>query len=626
MSYNSKDIEVLSGLDPVRKRPGMYTDTDCPNHLAQEVIDNSIDEAIGGHCDTIEIKFLKDHSLCVTDNGRGMPVDMHPTEGMPGVEVILEKLHAGGKFGGGSYGHSGGLHGVGISVVNALSTLLDVKIIRGGQQYGVIYENGEKTKSLFKIKKAPKKETGTIVHFYPDKSYFDRQPFARDRLIQLIKDKSMLCPGLNVQVIDEIDDVEHNFCFTDGIKGFVSSHDGAESPCAGAIFSEGIDKEDKHISWACYWSEEKSTLGKSFVNLIPTVRHGTHINGFKDGLFKAVKDFADFHSIETKKVKISPDDVWKSINYVVSFKMLEPSFSGQTKECLSSRPAALFVSPLVKDELSLFLNSDVERGKVLCELFMNNAAIRTKAATKVDRKKIGKLGALPGKLTDCSITDRDQAEVFIVEGDSAGGSAKQARDRITQAILPLRGKILNTWEVDSDLVLNSKEISDISTAIGVSPNSHDFSELRYGKICILADADSDGAHIATLAICLFVRHFYPLVERGHIFIAMPPLYRIDIGKHVFYALDDEEKDDRLAKIASEKLRGKVNVQRFKGLGEMNPPQLKVTTLDPLTRRLVQLTADDADALMECMSMLMKKSRASDRLEFITENSDVELAE
>jgi len=621
--YDSSSISVLKGLEAVRRRPGMYTDTVCPNHLGQEVIDNSIDEALAGHCDHISIVFGEDHSLEVSDNGRGMPVDIHPEEGIPGVEVILETLHAGGKFGGGSYDHSGGLHGVGISVVNALSLELNVQVKRDGLLQAVDYENGDKVKSLYHVKKIAKKVTGTTVLFRPDPKYFDNKEFNREKLIELVRYKTMLCPCLKVSIYDEFTNQEHNFHFPDGIKSEVEGREDAQEAVGSTIFFDNGEKGDMLVSWACYWNVDKSGLRNSFVNLIPTVRHGTHVNGLKDGLFKAVREFADFHNIEPPKVKITSDDLWRNVNFILSFKMLEPQFSGQTKECLSSRTAAQTVSSIVQDRFSLFLNHDVEKAKVLCELFVQNAAARTRAANKVERKKIGKVMALPGKLTDCSTNIREDAEIFVVEGDSAGGSAKQARDRVNQAILPLRGKILNTWEVASDVVLKSKEISDISTAIGVSPDSDDLSEQRYGKICILADADSDGAHIASLAVCLFVRHFRAVINQGHVYIAMPPLYRIDVGKQVFYALDESEKDATLRDIEAKKIRGTVSVQRFKGLGEMNPKQLKETALDPMSRRLVQLTTDDTEELDEVMSMLMAKKRSGDRLTFITENSDME---
>lgn len=613
--YNAGSIEVLSGLEPVQKRPGMYTDTSRPNHLGQEVIDNSVDEALAGHADRIEVILYKDGSLSVEDNGRGMPVDIHPEEGISGVELILTKLHAGGKFSGDNYQFSGGLHGVGVSVVNALSTSLEVWVRRNGIQYHIGFENGFKTSELKEVGTVGKKNTGTKVKFTADTKYFDSPKFSLSRLKHLLKAKAVLCSGLHVVFIDQSgsEEAREEWFFQDGLKDYLAQANDGFVLLPDEPFIGGLTEKTQGVDWAVQWLPEGGELvTESYVNLIPTAQGGTHVNGLRTGLLEAMREFCDFHSLLPRGIKLTAEDVWDRCSYVLSAKIQEPQFSGQTKERLSSRQIVAFISATVKDSFSLWLNSHVEDGKKIADIVINSAQKRLKDSKKVVRKRVTQGPALPGKLADCSGQDSSRSELFLVEGDSAGGSAKQAREKDFQAILPLRGKILNTWEVDSNQVLASQEIHDMSVAIGVDPGEDDLSGLRYGKICILADADSDGLHIATLICALFVRHFPALVNGGHVFVAMPPLYRIDIGKEVYYALDDEEKDITLHKIAAENKRGTPNVQRFKGLGEMNPSQLRETTMAPDTRRLIQLTMEDKPDTDELLDKLLSKKRAGDR--------------
>ncbi|ETI61466.1 DNA topoisomerase IV subunit B [Marinomonas profundimaris] len=613
--YNAGSIEVLSGLEPVQKRPGMYTDTSRPNHLGQEVIDNSVDEALAGHADRIEVILYKDGSLSVEDNGRGMPVDIHPEEGVSGVELILTKLHAGGKFSGDNYQFSGGLHGVGVSVVNALSTSLEVLVRRNGIQYHIGFENGFKTSDLKEVGTVGKKNTGTKVKFTADGKYFDSPKFSLSRLKHLLKAKAVLCSGLHVVFIDQSgsEDVREEWFYQDGLKDYLALANEGFVLLPEAPFIGGLTEKTQGVDWAVQWLPEGGELvTESYVNLIPTAQGGTHVNGLRTGLLEAIREFCDFHNLLPRGIKLTAEDVWDRCSYVLSAKIQEPQFSGQTKERLSSRQIVAFISATVKDSFSLWLNKHVEDGKKIADIVINSAQKRLKASKKVVRKKVTQGPALPGKLADCSGQDSTRSELFLVEGDSAGGSAKQAREKDFQAILPLRGKILNTWEVDSNQVLASQEIHDMSVAIGVDPGEDDLSGLRYGKICILADADSDGLHIATLICALFVKHFPALVNNGHVFVAMPPLYRIDLGKEVYYALDDEEKDITLHKLASENKRGTPNVQRFKGLGEMNPSQLRETTMAPDTRRLIQLTMEDKPDTDELLDKLLSKKRAGDR--------------
>ncbi|MGB1310730.1 MAG: DNA topoisomerase IV subunit B [Leucothrix sp.] len=621
--YNASAIEVLSGLDPVRKRPGMYTDTTRPNHLAQEVIDNSVDEAVSGFANKIHVVLHADGSLSVADNGRGMPVDIHPEKKLPGIEVILCTLHAGGKFSDKNYQFSGGLHGVGVSVVNALSLILDVRIKRDGKEYQMTFENGHKASDLEVIGSVGKKNTGTTLHFWPNAQYFDTAKFSISRLKHNLRAKAVLCPGLHVTFVEEAKNETTEWYYEDGLKDYLidSIKDFISLP--EDPFSGVLNTEKEAVEWALNWLPEGGDLvQESYVNLIPTTQDGTHVNGLRTGLTEALRDFSEFRSLLPRGIKIAPEDVWDRICFIVSYKMSEPQFAGQTKERLSSRNAAGFVSSAIKDAFSLYLNQHPEIGDEIAEHVINNAQKRQKASKKVVRKKVATGPALPGKLADCSSQDLSRTEIFLVEGDSAGGSAKQARDREFQAIMPLRGKILNTWEVDSDQVLGSQEIHDISVAVGVEPGSSDISNLRYGKICILADADSDGAHIATLICALFVKHFRPMVEAGHVYIAMPPLYRVDIGKQVEYALDEEERQAIMDRIESKKLKGKVSVTRFKGLGEMNPLQLRETSMAPDTRRLIQLTLDDPETTDATMDMLLAKKRAADRKAWLESKGDL----
>lgn len=612
-NYDASAIEVLTGLDPVRKRPGMYTDTTRPNHLAQEVIDNSVDEALAGHADRVEVTLHTDGSVTVTDNGRGMPVDIHPEQGKSGVEVILCTLHAGGKFSDQNYQFSGGLHGVGVSVVNALSQRLEVKIKRSGQLWSMNFADGHKASELAAIGKVAKKETGTSVHFWPDPKYFDSPKFSIPRLKHNLRAKAVLCPGLLIRFTDEESHEVIEWHYQDGLRDYLMEAVKGFELLPEQPFTGNLHATRETVDWALLWLPEGGELTQeSYVNLIPTIQGGTHVNGLRTGVTDALREFCEFRNLLPRGLKLTPDDVWENISYVLSFKMQEPQFAGQTKERLSSREAASFVSGSLKDAFSLYLNQNTRIGEQLADMAINNANRRQRASKKVVRKKVTSGPALPGKLADCSSQDITRTELFLVEGDSAGGSAKQARDREFQAIMPLRGKILNTWEVDSDQVLASQEVHDISVAIGVEPGHRDLSQLRYGKVCILADADSDGAHIATLLCALFVRHFRSLVEAGHVFVAMPPLYRIDIGKEVYYALDDAERQARLDLLAAEKKRGTISVTRFKGLGEMNPLQLRETTISPDTRRLVQLTLEDSAAAEAMMDMLLAKKRAADR--------------
>jgi topoisomerase-4 subunit B len=622
-SYDASDIEVLSGLEPVRKRPGMYTDTSRPNHMAQEVIDNSVDEAIAGFATQIEVTLFKDGSLQVKDNGRGMPVDKHPKLKMSGVEVILTKLHAGGKFSNKSYRFSGGLHGVGVSVVNALSKHLEVWVKRNGKEYNMAFAGGDKASKLEEVGKVGKNNTGTTLRFWPDPKYFDAPGFSRRHLKHILRAKAVLCPGLLVRFHDEKNKEKEEWQYADGLRDYLMDALQELETVPKEPFIGTMEGNRESAEWAVVWLPEGGdAVAESYVNLIPTSQGGTHVNGLRTGLTEAVREFCEFRNLLPRGVKITPEDVWGSCSYILSVKLEDPQFSGQTKERLSSRECATFVSGVVKDSLSLWLNHNTDAGEVIAEMAISAAQARTRAGRKVARKKVTQGPALPGKLADCSNPDPQRSELFLVEGDSAGGSAKQARDREFQAILPLRGKILNTWEVDSAEVLASQEVHDISVAIGVEPGSDDLSRLRFNKICILADADSDGAHIATLLCALFLRHFRTLVQKGHVYVAMPPLYRIDVGKQVFYALDDAERQGVLDRIAAEKIRGKVSEQRFKGLGEMNPKQLRETTIHPDTRRLVQLTVKSGDSSSRMMDMLLAKKRAADRKAWLQKKGDL----
>ena len=612
-NYDASSIEVLTGLEPVKKRPGMYTETERPNHLIHEVMDNSVDEAVSGYATQINVVLHPDGSVSVEDNGRGIPVDIHPKEGVTAVEVILTKLHAGGKFSNDSYQFSGGLHGVGVSVVNALSSSFEVWIKRDGKHYYMAFSSSIKTGNLEVIGEVGKRNTGTLIKFTPNTKYFDSVKFSINQLRHNLRSKAVLCPGLEVNFDNQMDNTKDKWLYQDGIKDYLQATlDGLDCLPSSPFVASFKSKEDQ-LDCALTWTENNTNITtESYVNLIPTIGGGTHVNGLRSGLTDALKEFCEFRNLIPKNIKLTPDDVWQKIAFVLSIKILDPQFSGQTKERLSSRECASFVSGVVKDSFSLWLNQHTDIAEKIAELAILNAQSRLKSSKKVVRKKIVSGPALPGKLSDCTSSDLDQTEVFLVEGDSAGGSAKQARDKEYQAILPLRGKILNTWEVDSAQVLESNEIHDISVAIGLEPDSNDLSGLRYGKICILADADSDGAHIATLICALFVKHFPKLVKEGHIYIAMPPLYRIDAGKQVFYALDNKEKNAIEKKLIKENKRQKIQVQRFKGLGEMNPKQLRETTMQPDTRRLIQLTLNNPLQVNQKMDMLLSKKRAPDR--------------
>ena len=622
-TYDSSAIEVLTGLEPVRKRPGMYTTTERPNHLAQEVIDNAADEAIAGYCDEITVTLHDDGSLSVTDNGRGMPVDKHAKEGVSGVEVILTRLHAGAKFSDKNYRFSGGLHGVGVSVVNALSKRLEVWVRRDGNEYHMRFADGKKKQELKVVGQVGKRNTGTTVQFWPDEKFFDSVKYSVPRLKHVMRAKAVLAPGLRMRFINESDKADNEeWFYENGLPAYLMSElEGAptipEQPFVGRF--KGHDHE---VDWAVVWiADEGEVVGESYVNLIPTAQGGTHVNGFRTGLTEAIREFCEFRNLLPRGVKLTPEDVWARVSYILSVRMSDPQFSGQTKDRLSSREASAFVSGVTQDAFSIWLNQNVADAERIAQVAIQSAMVRLRQTKKVERKKLTSGPALPGKLADCTAQDLGRTELFLVEGDSAGGSAKQARDREFQAIMPLRGKILNTWEVDSAEVLSSQEVHDIAVALGVDPGSPNLDGLRYGKVCILADADSDGAHIATLLCALFVKHFRKLVEDGRVYVAMPPLYRIDVGKNVYYALDDQERDGVLARLDAEGVKARVNIQRFKGLGEMNPMQLRETTMDPNTRRLVQLRIDEGDITFATIDMLLAKNRAGDRKQWLTEEGN-----
>ncbi|MGQ0658713.1 MAG: DNA topoisomerase IV subunit B [Chromatiales bacterium] len=621
--YDSADIEVLTGLEPVRKRPGMYTDTSRPNHLVQEAVDNSVDEAIAGYATRVEVILHADNSVTVADDGRGMPVDEHPDEKVSGVEVILTRLHSGGKFSNKHYQYSGGLHGVGVSVVNALSSRLEVWVRRGGSEYHMQFANGEPSGPLKVIRTVSRQNTGTTIRFWPDPKYFDTAKIATPRLKHVLRAKAVLCSGLRVTFHDEGTGDSEAWRYEDGLRTYLAE---ALSDCEllpPEPFMGNRKSEHEAVDWAVHWLPgDGEPVAESYVNLVPTVQGGTHVNGLRQGLLDAVREFCEFRNLLPRGLKLTAEDVCDRCCYVLSVKLANPQFSGQTKERLSSRECATFVSGVIRDALSLWLHQRVELGERIAAIAIERAAARQKSAKQVVRKRVTGGPALPGKLADCALQDPDVTELFLVEGDSAGGSAKQARDREFQAVMPLRGKILNTWEVDSAEVLASQEVHDIAVAIGVDPGLSSLEGLRYGKVCILADADSDGHHISTLLCALFVRHFRALVEAGHIFVAMPPLYRIDVGKEVFYALDDAERRGVEDRIAAEGLKGKVAVQRFKGLGEMNPLQLRETTMAPATRRLVQLTIEEAQVTDETMDMLLARKRVADRKTWLETKGDM----
>ncbi len=620
--YNAADIEVLSGLDPVKRRPGMYTDTTRPNHLAQEVIDNAVDEALAGHASEIEVILFKDGSCQVSDDGRGMPVDIHPEEKISGVELILTRLHAGGKFNNRNYTFSGGLHGVGVSVVNALSTKVELFIKRDGNEYRMEFRNGDAASKLEIVGSVGKKNTGTRLRFWADPKYFDTAKYNLRALKHLLRAKAVLCPGLTVKLFDEASGERDEWHYADGLRDYLLGELSGRELLPPELFVGQLSKQSEIVDWAVSWIPEGELVQESYVNLIPTAQHGTHVNGLRSGLTDALREFCDFRNLLPRGVKLAPEDVWDRVAFVLSLKMTDPQFSGQTKERLSSRQAAGFIEGAAHDAFSLWLNQHTDFGERIAQLAIERASARLKTEKQIVRKKVTQGPALPGKLADCISQDLSRTELFLVEGDSAGGSAKQARDKDFQAILPLRGKILNTWEVASGGVLASNEVHDLAVAIGCDPGKDDITGLRYGKVVILADADSDGLHIATLLTALFLKHFPALVQAGNIFVAMPPLFRVDVGKQVFYALDEEEKRLLLEKIEREKLKGAVNVTRFKGLGEMNPSQLRESTIHPDTRRLVQLTNDDDSGTRSLMDMLLAKKRAGDRKAWLEQKGDL----
>ncbi len=620
--YNAADIEVLSGLDPVKRRPGMYTDTTRPNHMIQEVVDNAVDEALAGYAKSITVTLHTDGSVSVSDDGRGMPVDIHPEEGISGVELILTRLHAGGKFSNKNYAYAGGLHGVGVSVVNALSTRLEVTICRDAQEYRMGFTAGDRSSELEVIGSVPKRRTGTTLRFWPDTRYFDSPRISVPKLKHLLRAKAVLCAGLNVQLSDAAADESTAWCYQDGLSDYLAQALGQQECLPPELFQLNIERSESRIDLVLAWVPEGDLVQESYVNLIPTLQGGTHVNGLRSGLTSAMREFCDLRNLLPRGIKLAPDDVWERVAFVHAVRLRDPQFAGQTKERLSSRAAASLVEGTVHDRFSLWLNQHVELGERIAQLAIDRASARLKAAKKVVRKKIVQGPALPGKLADCQSQDLSRTELFLVEGDSAGGSAKQARDKDFQAILPLRGKILNTWEVESAAVLANQEVHDLAVAIGCDPGSESISGLRYGKIIVLADADSDGLHIATLLAALFLQHFPTLVREGHIFVAMPPLFRIDVGKQVLYALDEEEKRLQLERIERDKIRGQVSVTRFKGLGEMNPSQLRESTVYPDTRRLVQLTLEDATSTDQLMDMLLARKRAPDRKAWLEEKGDL----
>jgi topoisomerase-4 subunit B len=622
-SYTASDIEVLSGLEPVRRRPGMYTHTSRPNHLAHEVIDNSVDEALAGHAREISVTLYKDNSLEVTDDGRGMPVDIHPKEKVSGVELILTRLHAGGKFSDKNYQFSGGLHGVGVSVVNALSTHLDVKIRRGGKEYAMSFKDGKPVTKLQVVGSVGQRNTGTTVHFWPDPKFFDSPSFSASQLKHVLKAKAVLCPGLRMKFFNEATGEKDEWFFSGDIGAYLAEEIGKQDRLPAEPISGKTEHENENIDYAICWTPDaENFVSESYVNLIPTTEGGTHVNGLRTGVSQAVREFCEHRNLIPRGIKLTPEDIWNKVNFVLSIKIHEPQFAGQMKERLASRDAAPLVEAYARDSMTLWINRHPDAGEKIAQFAIENAQERVKAAQKVVRKRIAAGPALPGKLADCVNQDPKTSELFLVEGDSAGGSAKQARDREFQAIMPLRGKILNTWEVDSHAVASSEEVHNISIALGVEPGSGDLSQLRYNKICILADADSDGQHIATLLCALFLRHFRPLVQNGHVYVAMPPLYRIDAGKNVHYALDEAERDSILKKIEAQNSRTRPTITRFKGLGEMNPSQLRESTINPSTRRLVQLTIEAADETDQLMDKLLAKKRASDRREWLEQKGNL----
>ncbi|MBB5403331.1 DNA topoisomerase IV subunit B [Paraburkholderia youngii] len=647
-AYSEASIKVLKGLEPVKQRPGMYTRTENPLHIIQEVIDNASDEALGGYGRQITVTLHADHSVSVDDDGRGIPFGLHPDEGVPVVEIVFTRLHAGGKFdkaAGGAYTFSGGLHGVGVSVTNALSTRLDVTVWRDGKVAELSFAHGDVAKPL-QVRAATKadKKSGTRVTAWADPKYFDSPNLPLGELQRLLRSKAVLLPGVEVTLVNEKTGEQQSWKYEDGLRGYLlEGMNGSdlliplfegERYAESSRSSEETFAEGEGAAWVVAWSEEGPLTRESYVNLIPTPAGGTHESGLRDGLYQAVKSFVELHNLQPKGVKLLAEDVFARVSFVLSAKVLDPQFQGQIKERLNSRDAVKLVSSFARPALELWLNQHVEHGKKLADLVIKQAQARTRAGQKVEKRKSSGVAVLPGKLTDCESTEIGRNELFLVEGDSAGGSAKMGRDKEYQAILPLRGKVLNTWETERDRLFANNEVHDISVAIGVDPHNPDdkvdLSNLRYGKICILSDADVDGSHIQVLLLTLFFKHFPQLIERGHVCVARPPLFRVDAparGKkpaQKLYALDEGELEAILDKLRKDGVRdNQWSISRFKGLGEMSAEQLWDTTMNPDTRRLqpVALGELDYDATVARMTMLMGKGEAALRRSWLEEKGN-----
>ena len=616
-NYSAQSIEVLDGLDPVRKRPGMYTEPHNPNHIAGEVIDNAVDEALAGFASKMDVWVYEDGSFAVQDDGRGMPIDEHPEYGISGVELILTKLHSGAKFNHDNYAFSGGLHGVGVSVVNALSSRVQVIVQRKAECVEFNFNQGVCV-SKVTLKPNYLKHKGTFLRFWPDAQYFDQVSFDTARIIQGLHAKAMLCPGFTVYFKDEIRGIEKTWCYQAGMSDFLLDQAKDRSLVIDEVIGSSFEGEGAFAQWALIWGEYGDLPQSSYVNLIPTPQGGTHVNGLRVGLYDAVKEFIELRDLLPKGLRLKADDVCANLGFILSLKLQEAHFAGQTKQKLISAHAQQWVQGFVKSHMVLWLNKNVEQAGLLVDSIIENARSRMRKSKLIERKRVVSGPQLPGKLIDCSSKNLHETEIFLVEGDSAKGTVRQARDRINQAILPLRGKILNTWEVDSTEILNSQEISDVSVAIGLVPGVDSLEGLRYGKICILADADSDGLHIATLLCALFLKHFPRLVREGHLYVAMPPLYRIDINKQVFYVASDAERDQVLSEHAGKK----SNVMRFKGLGEMSPAQLRETTIKPGGRKLAQISMPDEQLAKEVLNRLLAKKNVSERRLWIEKNADL----
>ncbi|CDE75451.1 type IIA topoisomerase [Sutterella sp. CAG:521] len=642
--YGESSIKVLKGLEPVKQRPGMYTLTDNPLHIIQEVIDNSSDEVLAGGASRIEVTLHADGSVTVIDDGRGIPVGIHKEEGVPAVQLVFTQLHAGGKFekdSGGAYSFAGGLHGVGVSVTNALSKRLEVTVWREGKEHRIVFADGDVIEPLTSQKSPrPKSSTGTCVHVWPDPKYFDSPNIPVEQLVRLLRSKAVLMPGCEVVFNNEKNQTTQTWKFDGGLREYLLSEMTAE-PMIPPFESSGYAEDEsmgfavgEGASWVVAWQEEGVPVRESYVNLIPTPAGGTHESGLREGLYLAIKAFIEAHGLMQKNVKLLTEDVFARASAILSAKVLDPQFQGQTKERLNNRDALRLVSNFVRAQFEFWLNGHVEEGKKLAELVIKQAQARQNSAKKVTKRKGSSVAVLPGKLTDCESEDISKNELFLVEGDSAGGSAKKGRNKDFQAILPLRGKVLNTWEVDRDRIFANNEIHDISVAIGVDPHGPDeepdLSELRYGKICIMADADVDGSHIQVLLLTLFFRHFPALIKKGHIFVARPPLFRMDVPKtgrkpaRTIYCLDERELAVERKKLEKEKVNmEKVSVSRFKGLGEMSDKQLWETTLNPETRRLMPVTFGDMtlSESREMFDMLMGRSEAAMRRAWMENNGD-----